>query len=148
MSTLERLFHSILFEGLAVLISITGLLIFTDIEVFSASKTMIALSLIAMAWNYIFNIIFDRIHTGNRELRTWKTRVIFVLTFELGLLFFTVPVVSYILQISLWQAFVVDIGLTVFVTFYALLFNYVYDHSRAYIVKNRAINMQNKQLNG
>lgn len=147
MNTVERLFHSVLFEGLAVLISITGILIFTNIEVFSASKTMIALSLIAMIWNYIFNIIFDRIRPGKRELRSWGTRIIFVLTFELGLLFFTVPVVAYILSINLWQAFILDIGLTIFVTFYALLFNYVYDHTRARIVKNRATNMLEKQTN-
>ena len=145
MSTLERIFHSILFEGIAVTLSIAGLLFFTEIEVFSASKTMIALSLTAMIWNYLFNIIFDRLNRGKRELRSWKTRIIYVLCFESGLLIFTVPMVAYILQIGLFEAFMLDLGLTLFVTIYALIFNYAYDHLRVHFInkRNTALNIAN-----
>lgn len=57
MSTLERLFHSVLFEVLAVTLSIIGLAIFTDHDVNALSGTMIVVATIAMMWNYCFNRI-------------------------------------------------------------------------------------------
>jgi len=66
MSTLERVFHSVLFEVLAVTLSIIGLAIFTDHDVNALSGTMIVVATIAMIWNYCFNRIFDRYFTGEK----------------------------------------------------------------------------------
>lgn len=139
MSTAERLLHMILFEGIAVFLSMVGLLLFTNIEIHSALQTMIALSLIAMVWNYIFNIGFDKIFIGKREERSWKLRISYALLFESGLVFLTTPVMAYILQVSLLEAFILDIGLTLFILLYTLIFNYAYDHLRAQIIKSHEV---------
>jgi len=139
MSAIERLFHMVLFEVFALLIAITGLLLFTDMELHSALHTMIVLSLIAMIWNYVFNIAFDKIYSGQREERNWKVRIIYALLFESGLLLFTIPVIAYILKITLLEAFILDIGLTLFILIYTVIFNYAYDHLRAQIIKSRQI---------
>ncbi len=34
------------------------------------------------------------------------------------------------MQLSLWQAFLADLGLSLLITVYALVFNWVYDHAR------------------
>ncbi len=138
MGTLERVFHSVLFEVLAVSMSIAGLALFTDHEVSSLSGTMITIASIAMVWNYIFNMAFDRIVKGEKEKRTFSTRIIHVGLFEAGLLFFTIPVMAYILKISLWDAFILDLGITIFITIYAFVFNLSYDHLRAFYLKNKA----------
>ena len=137
MSTFERIFHAILFEVIAVSTSILGLIMFTDHQPQTLSGTMIVVATIAMLWNFVFNYIFDHFVPGEREQRGLKLRVLFVLLFEGGLLFATVPVMAYILDVSLLAAFWLDIGVTIYITFYAFTFNYVYDHARARLVRKR-----------
>ncbi|EGU34566.1 PACE efflux transporter [Vibrio scophthalmi] len=137
MSRLERLFHAITFEVLAVSLSIIGLAIFTDHSVSHLSGTMIVVATIAMIWNVIFNWIFDKFVPGQKEKRSLKTRIVHVLLFEAGLLFATVPVMAYLLKVSLVEALMMDIGVTLFITLYAFIFNLAYDHIRAYIVARK-----------
>ena len=136
MSVWERVFHAVLFEVLAITLSVIGLVIFTDHPVAELSGTMIVVATIAMVWNFIFNAVFDRFVTGQRELRSWRTRVLHTTLFEAGLLLFTVPTIAVILGIGIWEAFILDIGVTIFITCYALVFNFAYDHIRAAIIKN------------
>ena len=136
MGVLERVFHSVLFEVLAVSLSIAGLVIFTDHDVTRLSGTMIVIATMAMCWNYIFNVIFDYFVKGERVERTVMVRVVHVLLFEAGLLIATVPVMAYMLGVNLWQAFLMDIGVTIFVTVYAFLFNLTYDHIRLWVINS------------
>ncbi|WP_119969092.1 PACE efflux transporter [Shewanella japonica] len=137
MSTLERVFHAVLFEFLAIIGSVIGLMLFTEHELASLSGTMIAIATIAMGWNFVFNLGFDRFFTGAREKRTVKQRVIQIALFESGLLILTIPVMAYILEISLIEAFWLDISVTLFITVYAYVYNYAYDHIRASIISKR-----------
>lgn len=139
MSIIERVFHSVLFEVLAVTFSIIGLSIFTDFDVKSLSGMMIVVATIAMIWNFIFNWGFDRVITGDKEKRPLKVRVVHVSLFEVVLLFFTVPVMAYILNIGIVEALIMDLGVTVFITIYAFTYNFIYDHTRAFIIRSRAV---------
>ena len=139
MSTLERIFHALLFEVLAVSLSILGLIIFTNHDPQILSGTMIVIASIAMAWNFFFNWLFDLFFTGDKKKRTIKLRLFHVIIFELGLLVLTVPVMAYILTISIVDAFMMDIVVTVFITIYAFIFNWVYDNIRAVIISRKCI---------
>lgn len=139
MKTSERIFHAVLFETLAVSLSILGLAIFTDHEINSLSGTMIAVATIAMIWNFIFNWIFDQFFTGEKTERTLSFRIFHVILFEAGLLFTTVPVMAYLLNVGIWEAFILDIGVTIFITIYAFTFNLIYDNIRAMLLKGSAI---------
>ncbi|MDN3715761.1 PACE efflux transporter [Vibrio breoganii] len=141
MGTIERIFHSILFEVLAVSLSILGLMMLTDHETGTLSGTMIVIATIAMGWNYLFNLGFDQVMKGEKTDRTLKDRIIHVILFEAGLLILTIPVMAYLLGLSLLEAFIMDLGVTLFVTFYAFVFNYTYDHARAFIVTNKALHV-------
>ena len=142
MSRVERLFHSVLFEVLAVILSVSALVIFTDHSVSSLSGTMIVIATIAMGWNFVFNLFFDRVFTGAKEQRSIRLRVFHVVLFEGGLLLLTVPILAYTLGVSMWQAFVMDIGVTIFITLYAFVFNYVYDHVRAKLLNTSKATLQ------
>jgi len=143
MSTLERLFHTVLFELLGASLVIIGLILFTNHQPEALSGTVIVLMSIAMAWNFVFNAVFDRLFPGKREKRSLKMRLYSVLVFEAGLLLITIPVMAYILNVSLLEAFLLDISVTIFITIYAFTFNYCYDHIRAFIVKRREMNISN-----
>ncbi len=86
----------------------------------------IGMSLIAAAWNYGYNLLFDRamLYFKSTMVKSMADRVWHSLLFELGLLFISVPIMAAYLSISLWQAFWLDIG---FVVFY-LVFNYCYTY--------------------
>lgn len=134
MSNQERIFHAILFEALAVILTLGLTWIFTLHSVSSLFNTIILISLIAMAWNFVFNKIFDSVFLVNRIERSWALRVFHTFCFELGLLVFTIPLVAYILEVSWWEAFVIDIGMTLFVMLYTLIFNWCYDHLREHFL--------------
>ena len=133
----ERIFHAVLFEILAIVLSIVGLYFFTNHDVSLLSGTMIVVSIIAVLWNFLFNWIFDRFYLGEREKRSISIRFIHVSLFEVGLWIFTLPAISILLGISLWDALIMDISVTIFITIYAFLFNYIYDHTRIYFLNIR-----------
>ena len=135
MKTTERIFHAVLFEVLAVSLSILGLAIFTNHEITALSGTMIVIATVAMVWNFIFNWIFDKFFAGEKKERTLSLRIFHVTLFEIGLLFITIPIMAYLLNIGLWEAFMMDIGVTIFITIYAFTFNLAYDNVRAVLVK-------------
>ncbi|RJX68344.1 PACE efflux transporter [Vibrio sinensis] len=139
MGVIERVFHSVLFEVLAISLSIIGLATFTDHDIGALSETMIVIATIAMIWNYCFNYVFDKIVTGEKTQRSISLRIVHVILFEAGLLCVTVPVMAYILGVSIWQAFVMDLGVTIFITIYAFIFNLVYDHARVFFLKSQKV---------
>ncbi|WP_373280037.1 chlorhexidine efflux transporter [Moraxella lacunata] len=55
-------------------------------------------------------------------------RVCSLLPFLLLLIFWAC--IAYLLGLTLWQAFLADVGLTVAITVYALIFNWIYDNIR------------------
>jgi hypothetical protein len=57
--------------------------------------------------------------------------------FEGGLLFFTTPLIAWFLQITLWQALLTDISLTLLIVLYSLAYNWAFDHIRAYWLASR-----------
>lgn len=135
MSFYERIFHAILFEVLAVILTVIGLALFTTHDTGTLTGVVILISLMAMAWNFIFNWGFDQFFTASRETRSFKIRVVHTLLFEGGLLCMTLPVVAYILKISLWRAFILDLAMTLFIVVYTLVFNWIYDHARLKFIK-------------
>ncbi|KAA1155027.1 PACE efflux transporter [Pseudoalteromonas sp. FUC4] len=137
MGATERVFQAVLFEILAVLLSILGLALFTDHAIGALSGTMVIVATIAMCWNFIFNWCFDKVATGAKEQRSVLFRIFHVLLFQGGLLVFTIPVMAIILKVGLWEALIMDIGVTFFITLYAFTFNLVYDHTRAYIFHSK-----------
>lgn len=124
----ERIKHAIAFEIIG-LILIVFILTQFGFDAAHTGVVGVAFSVIATVWNYFYNIWFDKGMlkiTGNTE-KTQKHRVIHALLFELGLLFITLPLLSWWLNITLREAFIMDIGLVVFYLFYAYVFNLSYD---------------------
>ncbi len=131
----ERLLHGLLFEMGAVILTAVVVLLFLPNKAATAITTGIAISLMAMLWNIIFNAGFDKIFTKPRQHRSFGLRLFHTASFEFGLLIFTIPMIAYLLNLSLWQALLADIGLTVLITVYALIFNWIYDNIRLKFIK-------------
>lgn len=78
----------------------------------------------------VFNFLFDKVVTGERLYRLLGTRLVHVGLFEGGLFLATVPMIAYALDVLLWMAFVMDIGVVAVVGVCTLLFNWGYDWVR------------------
>ena len=137
MSFFERFAHSLLFEIGAVLISAMAVLFAGQSAADTAFGMSVTVSFTAMAWNFVFNWGFDKVFTGRREQRGWGVRMLQTGTFEGGLLLFTTPLIAWFLKISLWQALLTDIGLTLLIVLYSLVYNWLFDHLRAWRQQRR-----------
>ncbi len=133
MSFLERLFHAILFETTVVLLSVFALYFFSEESVSILFGSMVLVSLTAMLWNLIFNYFLDKVFTGPREKRGVIFRTLHAISFEGGLLI--VPIIAYFLKVDWVTAFMMDFSLTVIITIYTFIFNWVYDHARLLFIK-------------
>lgn len=129
-SVQERVFHALGYE-------IIGILIFTPIlawwfgfDLLHTGILTAAISAIAMLWNMLFNALFDRWATRLNWTRTVKIRVLHALLFEVGLVLAIVPLAAWWLEISLWQAFLLDIGFLLAFLPYTYIYNWTYDHVR------------------
>lgn len=88
----------------------------------------VILSSIALAWNYIFNAIFERWESRQSVRgRSFARRVAHGLGFEGGLVVILVPVMAFWLEISAFQAFLANLGLLAFFFVYAIAFTWVFD---------------------
>lgn len=126
----ERIGLALAFEviALAICAPLFGWLMGTSIAAMGALT--LAISLIAMLWNVVYNSLFDRLQRRIGFERTLGVRMLHAVAFEFGLVLASVPLAAVWLGISLWQAFVLDIGLLMFFLPYTVVFNWVYDWLR------------------
>lgn len=139
MTIKERIFHMILFEVLLLVLMTLAVKLFSEQDISRVVGVAVGLSVIAMVWNFAYNWLFDRFFTQPRIERGFVLRAFHALAFEGGLLIFSLPLIAWVLQINLWQAFILDIGLTVLVVIYTFIFNWAYDHLRVKLGKNQSV---------
>ena len=138
MSFKERIFHALLFEVIALILLTLIAVVITDNNVAKMSGLAIALSLIAMLWNFIFNILFDKVYGEDRNSRKLWLRIQHGFWFELGMLVFSFPVMMWVLQLDFVTVFLLDVGAMVFFLLYAIAFNWIYDITRVrFLARNK-----------
>ena len=127
MKTKERIFHAALFEAIALILLISLASLLPGQDTAAMTGLAIALSLIAMSWNYVYNLIFDRFFKGDRIKRSFKLRLGHGLGFEAGMILASFPVIMWVTKMSFWTVFILDIGAVVFFIIYAITYNWAYD---------------------
>ena len=130
----ERILHMILFELIAICLFVPLAISITGEKMSHMTLLSILLSLIAMMWNYVYNILFDKVCGESRLTRTFNKRLVHGLGFELGLVMVTIPMLMYTLNLGFWSALMMDIGVVVFFLVYAIAFNWCYDITRKHLV--------------
>ncbi len=134
---IERVFHALAFECTAIAISAPLFAYIMNQPVVAMGTLAIIIATIAMAWNFIYNVLFDKIYKKFNLIKTFKIRLIHALLFEGGLIFISTPLAAWFLSISLIAAFFLDIGLVLFFLPYTIVFNWIYDIVRQYLWQHR-----------
>ncbi|MES2069475.1 MAG: multidrug/biocide efflux PACE transporter [Pseudomonadota bacterium] len=135
----ERGLHALLFEVTAIIITAPLLVTVMGISLAHAGTLTLFVSLVAMLWNMVFNILFDHALRYWQLVRGLKLRIVHALAFEFGLVLMVVPMAAWWLELSLLDAFLLDIGLILFFLPYTLIFNWVYDSLRELLSRRGGI---------
>ena len=133
----ERFFHALGFEVLAIAICAPLGAWLLGYSLAHIGLLTLMISLLAMLWNMVFNALFDSAQRRMGFQRSVLARVVHALLFEIGLILAVVPLAAWWLDIGLWEAFVLDIGIVLFFLPYSFAFNWSYDHLRAVVIARR-----------
>ena len=128
-TTADRIRHALSFEIIGVLLATPlGVLVF-GLHGGDSAVIVIGSATLAMAWNYLYNLLFDKAlnRLAGTTLKTGPLRIVHAVMFEIGLLLMLMPLIALYLGITLWQAFVMDLAFALFYMGYALVFNWAYD---------------------
>lgn len=125
----ERILHAVCFETLAIL-TVSPLAAWVmDKPLFQMGSLAIMLSTVAMLWNMIYNSGFDRLYPPGQK-RGAGVRVLHALGFEGGFILIGLPIAAWMLDISLWQALLVEVAFFLFFLPYTMSYNWVWDKLR------------------
>ena len=125
---IRRVLQAVLYEIFAIAFVGPVLSMAFDKPATSTLGLAFVLSSIALAWNYVFNALFEG--WESRQIvkgRSFARRLAHGLGFEGGLVVILVPVMAYWLDISAVNAFLANLGLLAFFFFYAITFTWAFD---------------------
>jgi uncharacterized membrane protein len=125
----DRIRHAVAFElGGLVLIIPLGVWLFA-IPAHEFGVVAVVSSMIATLWTYMYNLGFDRVMQARvgHTRKTLLLRVGHAILFEAGLLTVLIPFLAWYLKVSLWEALVMDVAITIFYLIYAFCYNWAYD---------------------
>ncbi len=124
----RKVVYITLYEIIAITMSTAGLALLSGANMGHASVAAVAASAIAVVWNLVYNTLFERWEARQATRgRSLLRRAAHAIGFEGGLVVTLVPLFAWWLEISLWQAFVLDLGLIVFFLVYTFVFNLLFD---------------------
>ncbi|WCE31430.1 PACE efflux transporter [Vibrio sp. SCSIO 43137] len=125
----DRVRHAVGFEiiGLLLVVIIGSSLL--GIEAQKLGVLGVSMSLLATGWNYVFNFLFDHwlLRRTGRLNKSFPERVIHACLFEGSLVVLSVPIIAWYLEMTLMNAFMMDLGLTLFYLLYTFIYNWLYD---------------------
>ena len=133
-SITERIFQAIGFELLAILICTPLLAWIMQKPMLEMGAVTLLIALLALGWNVVFNRFFDRMLERMNVAHNAWVRVVHALLFEGGLIVMGVPLIAWWLSVSLWQAFLLDIGVLLFFLPYTYVYHWGYDVVRERLV--------------
>ncbi|EMC1013572.1 PACE efflux transporter [Enterobacter bugandensis] len=126
----ERIFHAVIFEVTANVIIALSLAWLMNVSVLQSGSLSVISALTATVWNFVFNKFFDSLQKKHQFQRTFLVRAIHAVGFETGLIISLIPVAMFMLNLTIAEAFFVEIGLVLFFLPYTMLFNWLYDYLR------------------
>ncbi|MDJ0792787.1 MAG: PACE efflux transporter [Woeseiaceae bacterium] len=127
---LDRLRYALMFEGLLVAIFSVAMFVMFERGLLDMGAFSVTLSLIALAVNFIYNSIYDRIDVRFGRIPTERSRgwrIVHALGFEFTLVVVNLPIIMWWMQWSFWQALGFDIIAMAVVVIYTYYFTLAYD---------------------
>lgn len=124
----RRVIYVSLFEVLAIAATTAGLAAITGESAGHSGLVAVVVSAIAVAWNVVWNGLFERWEARQAQRgRGLARRIAHALGMEGGLVLMLVPLFAWWFKVSLWQAFLMDLGLLLFFLVFTFAYNWAFD---------------------
>lgn len=124
----RRILYVAVFEIIAIAASTALLMLLSGSDVQGSLPIATAISLIAVAWNYTYNFLFEKMEAMRQsEGRTLITRIGHTLGFEFGLFVIIIPIYMAWYSVGFWKAFEMEAVLLLFFLIYTFVFTYIFD---------------------
>lgn len=145
----RRIIHALSYEVILLVIIAIALSIIFDMPMEVTGGLGIAMAITSVIWNMVFNHYFEKLEAKRQWLRTLKVRLLHAIGFEGGLMLATIPMVAYAMNMSITEAILLDLALTLCILVYTFIFQWVYDHVETKLgVSNAALSVQNTTTSG
>ena len=128
----RRIIHALSYEIILLVIIAIALSFIFHLPLEVTGALGIAMAVTSVIWNMIFNHFFEKFEAKRKLKRTVGVRVLHAIGFEGGLMLATIPMVAYAMQMTIWQAIVLDFSLTMCILVYTFIFQWGYDHIEAH----------------
>lgn len=126
--TRRRVLQAVLYEVIAIAVVGPVLGLAFDKPAASTLALAVVLSSIALAWNYVFNGLFERWEARQPVRgRSLARRLVHGAGFEGGLVVILLPVMALWLDVSWQTALAANLGLLAFFFGYAVVFTWAFD---------------------
>lgn len=124
----RRIFYVALYEGIAIVVSGTGMAALFGVAPADAGVLSVTASVVAVVWNMVFNTLFEAWEARQAVRgRGIGRRIAHALGFEGGLVLMLVPFFAWWLGIGLLEALALEAGLIVFFLVYTFAFTWAFD---------------------
>ncbi|ARB29997.1 PACE efflux transporter [Pseudomonas tolaasii] len=126
----RKLVYVSLFELIGMTFSALGLALLSGAHPSSTGPLAVVITTIAVTWNFIYTSLFERWESRQRDrTRTVKRRIAHAVGFQLTLIVFLIPLIAWWMNVSLAQAFLLDLALILFIPCYTFVFNWLFDRT-------------------
>ena len=124
----RKIVHALLFELFAVTSVTLAFMATTQHGVGRSSSLAIATSLVAVLWNMVYNVLFEKWEARQAKRgRSMTRRITHAIGFESGLVILLLPLVTWWLDMGVQEALILEAGLMLFFVVYGLVFNWCFD---------------------
>lgn len=124
----RRIVYVATYELLAIGLSTLLLMLMSGGRASDSAPVAVAVSVIAVVWNYVFNYLFEAWERNTHRLsRTVCIRAVHACMFEIGLILFTIPIYMWWYDVGVIQALTMEAVLLAFFLAYTFLFTWSFD---------------------
>ena len=123
----RRIVHALSYEIILLVIIALALSFIFEMPLEVTGVLGIFMAVTSVIWNMVFNHYFEKFEAKHQLKRTVRVRILHAIGFEGGLMLATIPMVAYAMNMSLWQAIVLDFSLTLCILVYTFIFQWCYD---------------------
>lgn len=123
----RRLVHALSYEIILLIIIAIALSFIFEVPMETTGSLGIAMAVTSVLWNMLFNHYFEKAEQKYKFKRTIPMRIVHAIGFEGGLMLATIPMVAYAMQMTLFEAVILDFSMTMCILVYTFIFQWCYD---------------------
>ena len=123
----RRIVHALSYEIILLVIIAIALSFIFEVPLEVTGGLGVAMAVTSVIWNMIFNHYFEKLEKKRKFNRSFGVRILHAIGFEGGLMLVTIPMVAYAMNMSLWEAILLDLSLTTCILVYTFIFQWCFD---------------------